>query len=90
MSHYPDPCETCPREQCVAGGCLAWKIRYLYRQKQINAWAKKHNVKPVSPPLKNPCDTCENEDCHTICKPRAMYWDAAMKKIRKALNGGSL
>ena len=34
-------------------------------------------------PLVNPCDTCEVEDCHDICKPRAEYWDAAMERIRK-------
>lgn len=38
---YPSPCERCTREHCREKNCLAWKIRYLYRQKQINAFAKK-------------------------------------------------
>lgn len=38
---YPSPCDTC-QTPCTGGyGCEAWRIRYRYRQKQINAFAKK-------------------------------------------------
>lgn len=43
--NYPDPCLTCKYDN---GGscnrynkCHKWLIRYMYRQKQINAYAKK-------------------------------------------------
>ena len=38
--NYPNPCDTC--SHCVdKRGCEKWLIRYRYRQKQINAYAKK-------------------------------------------------
>lgn len=40
-SSYPSPCETCIRTKCLGTDCEPWRIRYLYRQKQINAYAKK-------------------------------------------------
>jgi len=37
---YPSPCDTC-QNPCDGGdGCEKWRIRYRYRQKQINAFAK--------------------------------------------------
>lgn len=43
MTEYPNPCDTCQEVgTCVRGyGCEAWKIRYLHRQKQINAYARR-------------------------------------------------
>ena len=44
MRDYPSPCEKCPRDgthTCTYKECKPWLIRYLYRQKQINAYAKK-------------------------------------------------
>lgn len=41
---YPSPCESCTKEYCREKNCEAWKIRYLYRQKQINAYAKKLGI----------------------------------------------
>lgn len=38
---YPSPCENCTKSFCREKNCEAWKVRYLYRQKQINAYAKK-------------------------------------------------
>lgn len=38
---YPSPCETCTANYCRGTDCEKWRIRYLYRQKQINAYAKK-------------------------------------------------
>ena len=40
MGSYPSPCLRCTRERCREKECVPWKIRYLYRQKQINAYAK--------------------------------------------------
>lgn len=57
MSNYPDPCLACERTSCPKN-CLAWKTRYLYRQAQINAYAKHHGIVPGAPeykPGKNPC-----------------------------------
>lgn len=38
---YPSPCIKCTKATCQEKNCDAWRIRYLYRQKQINAYAKK-------------------------------------------------
>ena len=42
--NYPSPCDKCPRndtKQCDYRRCEPWLIRYRYRQKQINAYARK-------------------------------------------------
>lgn len=45
---YPNPCDTCP--ECTStNGCERWRIRYRYRQKQINAFAR-HLVEKNSMP----------------------------------------
>ncbi len=44
MNSYPSPCDSCPhdgRKSCKGTRCEPWRIRYLYRQKQINAYARK-------------------------------------------------
>lgn len=41
---YPSPCDTCKRTECKGVKCDPWRIRYLYRQKQINAFAEKHGI----------------------------------------------
>ena len=44
MSDYPSPCEKCPKDgtsKCKDKKCQPWLIRYRYKQKQINAYAKK-------------------------------------------------
>ena len=41
---YPSPCDNCPHNETGCRryrNCEKWKTRYLYRQKQINAYAKK-------------------------------------------------
>lgn len=38
--NYPSPCDKCSECTCPQG-CEAWRIRYRYRQKQINAHARK-------------------------------------------------
>ena len=37
---YPSPCVGCDRP-CTHTKCIDWLIRYRYRQKQINGYAKK-------------------------------------------------
>lgn len=44
MRNYPSPCEKCTAKICQGTRCEPWKIRYLYRQKQINAYARKIGV----------------------------------------------
>lgn len=89
MSNYPDPCAGCAREQCRAKNCIKWKTRYLYRQKQINAYAKHYGIVPGSPDYvegQNPCDVClRNDVCANICQARADYWDERMALVRKGL-----
>lgn len=41
MANYPSPCDTCTQPKCKGVKCEPWRIRYMYRQKQINAYAKK-------------------------------------------------
>ena len=42
---YPSPCDTCRQSKDCSHPCDKWKIRYRYRQKQINAYAKGVRVK---------------------------------------------
>ena len=43
FNRYPSPCEKCALDEngCNYKKCNAWVTRYLYRQKQINAYAKR-------------------------------------------------
>ena len=44
MRDYPSPCDNCPKDgtkRCDFRKCAPWEIRYRYRQKQINAYARK-------------------------------------------------
>jgi hypothetical protein len=41
---YPSPCDNCPHDgknSCKYKHCQPWLTRYRYKQKQINAYAKK-------------------------------------------------
>lgn len=40
MANYPSPCDTCHHAKCMEKKCEPWRTRYMYRQKQINAYAK--------------------------------------------------
>lgn len=88
MSNYPSPCDTCDKTRC-AKDCIPWRTRYLYRQKQINAYARQKGIVPGSPKYsagQNPCDSCARADaCTMICAARAKYWDERMKLVRKGL-----
>ena len=88
---YPSPCISCDRKYCDTDGmCNRWKTRYFYRQKAINGFAKKHQIKPVTNSTeKNPCDLCSASDyCHSICPARAKWWDIQMEKLRKEIGDG--
>lgn len=91
MNDYPSPCDSCTRKHCLKD-CTDWKIRYLYRQKQINAYAKRNGIMPDSPvyePGRNPCDGCKwQETCDSICVARAKYWDDCTKEVREAAKNG--
>ncbi len=43
MREYPNPCDKCEKKDNCKHfkNCNAWLTRYRYRQKQINAYAKK-------------------------------------------------
>lgn len=41
MANYPNPCAYCRNKSCNYRTCQPWLARYRYRQKQINAFAKK-------------------------------------------------
>ena len=43
MTNYPSPCDKCVQNDktCNYKKCDKWLTRYRYRQKQINAYAKK-------------------------------------------------
>ena len=96
-NNYPSPCEKCDKTyRCQ--GCDDWKIRYLYRQKQINAYAEnRRKPKPIPdnkfryehPDLvrmymkKSPCDGCKLEkDCDIPCAAYIHWYDSRMRFIR--------
>ena len=94
---YPDPCEACEREK-RCNGCEPWRIRYLYRQKQINAYAKKRKEEYLSTRFvylhpnevyrflrECPCGKCGKEpDCDIPCSKYLRWYNAriAVAKIK--------
>lgn len=96
-NRYPSPCDKCEKNCGV--GCLDWKIRYLYRQKQINAYARKVlQPKPHNPNkftyehpdrvrcflTDGPCKGCSLEkNCDTPCGAYLRWYDARMELARK-------
>ena len=88
MKEYQNPCGSCTREKCVRH-CAAWDEQYLYRQKLINAYARKYGIAPDGLNYElgqNPCDGCRwNEECDSICQARARYWDEGMEQLRKEM-----
>lgn len=101
MKEYPNPCDTCVEaETCVRGnGCEKWRIRYLYRQKQINAHANAQasRIPTVQKTFAyehpdlireyiayGPCKGCRAEAvCDTPCLAYLRWWDARMEIARK-------
>ena len=98
---YPSPCERCYKKQTCGQGCLDWKIRYLYRQKAINLYAKKVCRPPQPDNTKfrylhpderriylrhSPCEECAiKELCDTPCGVYLQWYDARMEWVRGRL-----
>jgi len=98
---YPNPCDTCKSAaSCRLGyGCTDWQIRYRYRQKQINAYARNLLRVKITEQTKfvyqhpdvirrylaeGPCKACKAESvCDTPCPAYWRWWDARMQIIRK-------
>lgn len=58
--NYPSPCDDCAK--CTRPqGCEAWRVRYRYFQKQINACARKLCERPVPQPSAD-CFTYDHPD----------------------------
>lgn len=76
---YQNPCEGCGQVHCHSKACARWRVRYLYRQAQINAYAKHHGIVPDSPDYvrgQDPCIGCAREEvCTSFCRAKADYWD---------------
>lgn len=95
---YPSPCDSCKRKCCAGVNCDRWKIRYLFRQKQINGYARKHAAKMPKAREKflyehpdiirrylkdGPCIYCKIKDsCDTPCQAYWRWWDARMKWLK--------
>ena len=96
---YPSPCERCDRDEYGCHGCDKWRIRYLYRQKQINAYARKI-CQPQPVEVKafryahpgeyrnylrhSPCEGCKaNKICNAPCAAYLQWWDARMGWVRR-------
>ena len=99
MPKYPSPCDTCYREDRCNKGCLSWDIRYRYRQKQINAYAKKlcgqqdvnttawvymHPDDFLRYLASDPCEGCLCEKwCDDPCPKYLAHFADKMEHIRK-------
>lgn len=96
MCNYPNPCDTCP--SCTdPHGCEKWIKRYLYRQKQINAYplraykveGTKEKFRYEHPDIirrylkHSPCDGCKRElTCQAPCGAYWRWWDARMEWMK--------
>ena len=99
MREYPNPCDTCKEaETCTKGtGCSAWLTRYRYRQKQINAYARKKKAAYLKKHfvynhpdetrryLQNrPCDRCMQQyKCNVPCAVYLSWYNARLDYARK-------
>ena len=99
--NYPSPCDSCTKEKCPGGGigCDKWRARYVIRQKQINAYARKVcQPRPVvvkafqyARPEENldylrhsPCEGCNvNKICDPPCAAYLQWWDERMGWVRR-------
>lgn len=96
---YPSPCDSCEKNNTRCIGCEDWKIRYRYRQKQINAFAKKlfsrgekgresfcysHPDQVRRYVGTHPCKGCGLEkDCDTPCGRYLHWYDLRVEIARK-------
>lgn len=99
MANYPDPCKKCERKNnCTKYMyCNSWKTRYIYRQKQINAYAKKvlpgysntqHEKKTVEEKDQSPCKSCTRvKDPYNCGQKTCEDWKAWFFGRWKLING---
>ena len=99
---YPDPCEKCDKaDSCTLGyGCVDWQIRYRYRQKQVNAYAKKARQKYFATRFvyqhpddtrrylrEWPCGKCDKEqECDIPCTKYLNWYDVRMQALKIKFN----
>lgn len=97
--NYPSPCDSCTTAVCPDKRCERWRIRYLWRQKRINAKAKqlvgsvrvKQNAWVYMHPdeyrrylEKDPCEGCICEKlCDRPCPRRMAWWEEKMEVVRR-------
>lgn len=100
---YPSPCDTCEKaDNCkITYGCVDWQIRYRYRQKQINAYAKKKKQEYFSEKFAYqhpnetrrfletwPCEKCDKkEDCDIPCRTYLVWYDTRMAHVKRKIGG---
>lgn len=92
MEKYPSPCDKCDKkikDSCDKfRRCEPWLTRYRYRQKQINAYARKlqEAEKEAKQELIKPCIRCQISDyCDFPCKSYLRWYNARMEAIRNHL-----
>lgn len=102
--NYPSPCLNCEKTVCAEKRCPEWLVRYLYRQKQINAYSKygrpqklekRHCYVYEHPDVirdylqKGPCRFCKREKvCDIPCPAYWRWWDARQEWHRRRLRAG--
>ena len=100
---YPNPCDICtvPKGSCPGIDCSRWRTRYLYRQKQINAYAKRmygtlvkkedafcyEHPDIVRDWLKHdPCEQCRCRSfCKGDCEVRTVWLNLNLDGARKVI-----
>lgn len=96
--NYPNPCDTCEKKYCHYKVCAEYQKRYIYRQKQINAYARKARRRMpryreaflyehpdiIRQYINNgPCVHCGAEKtCDTPCQLYWRWWDARREWLK--------
>lgn len=96
MPKYADPCVKCKRKDSCTyfRNCYKWIRRYKQRQKQINAYAKKHlpdfeeRCGKIDAKKQHPCKTCTKVKSPYTCSNRnCADWKAWYLERQKLING---
>ena len=101
MNHYPNPCDICQKGNIctMRYGCEEWRIRYLYRQKQINAYSRKL-MRPKTTEYRkvfayehpdiirkylehSPCEGCKEVEVCDTPCPAYLHWWNARMEIAR-------
>lgn len=98
VPNYPSPCDSCKVKSPCGKGCKRWEIRYRYRQKQINLFAKKisggtfntkswiymHPDEYIAYLKTDPCKNCIcSAWCDDPCPKYLAHFQAKMEHLRK-------